>query len=129
MAAAVQCPVSVPRPVDRLIELNGAVSRLVIAERRRPGAVIDTAVIMDAAARATHLSPTCAAILHPTTSPHPVRRRSNLPSSGVNGCHTLGGDERTSVPKDTESRGDEEWGGIPLSREGVSPSGLSLIHI
>ena len=35
----------------------------------------------------------------------------------------LWGDERTSVPKDTESRGGEEWGGIPLSREGVSPSG------
>jgi len=35
----------------------------------------------------------------------------------------LWGDERTSVPKDTESRGGEEWGGISLSREGVSPSG------
>ena len=35
----------------------------------------------------------------------------------------LWGDERTSVPKDTESRGGEEWGGIALSREGVSPSG------
>jgi len=35
----------------------------------------------------------------------------------------LWGDEPTSVPKDTESRGGEEWGGIPLSREGVSPSG------
>jgi len=51
----------------------------------------------------------------PTAAPPHFQWRQRLPY--------FGGDERTSVPKDTESRGGEEWGGIPLSREGVSLSG------
>jgi len=43
--------------------------------------------------------------------------------SGVNGCHTLG-DERKSVPKDTESRGVRNGEGSPSPGKGYPPPAL-----